>query len=152
MRTLYFCPVTSFFPRLISAVADWMSTIFLHMVWPYCEFRTQVWNVQHVARWICRTQKIAKNSPSAQHRTTLSGHIFATKTCIDNRKTNSLNSNISSTCPHNIFFFLLWSPYGIGQAIIFSCCSLFFLLFFIPRLISAAADWMSAILPHMVWS
>jgi len=26
----------------------------------------------------------------------------------------------------------------------------FFLLFF-PRLISAAADWMSAILPHMVW-
>ena len=28
--------------------------------------------------------------------------------------------------------------------------SLFFLLFF-RRLISAAADWMSAILPHMVW-
>ena len=25
------------------------------------------------------------------------------------------------------------------------------LSFFIPRLISAAADWMSAILPHMVW-
>jgi len=24
----------SFFPRLISAVADWMSTIFSHMVWP----------------------------------------------------------------------------------------------------------------------
>jgi len=23
-----------FIPRLISAVADWMSTIFLHMVWP----------------------------------------------------------------------------------------------------------------------
>jgi len=22
------------FPRLISAVADWMSTILLHMVWP----------------------------------------------------------------------------------------------------------------------
>jgi len=28
-------------------------------------------------------------------------------------------------------------------------CSFFF-LFFIPRLISAAADWMSAILPHGV--
>jgi len=26
-----------------------------------------------------------------------------------------------------------------------------FYLFFIPRLISAAADWMSTILPHMVW-
>jgi len=24
----------SFFPRLISAVADWMSTILAHMVWP----------------------------------------------------------------------------------------------------------------------
>ena len=29
--------------------------------------------------------------------------------------------------------------------------SFFFLLFLFPRLISAAADWMSAILPHMVW-
>jgi len=39
-----------FIPRLISAVADWMSTIFLHMVWPWCEFRMQVWNVLHAAR------------------------------------------------------------------------------------------------------
>ena len=47
---------------------------------------------------------------------------------------------------------LLWSPYLIGHTIIFSCCGLFFfLLLFFPRLISAAADWMSAILPHMVW-
>ena len=31
----YFCPVfSSFFPRQISVVADWMSTILLHMVWP----------------------------------------------------------------------------------------------------------------------
>jgi len=29
--------------------------------------------------------------------------------------------------------------------------SFFFLLFFFPRLISAVADWMPAILPHMVW-
>ena len=46
----------------------------------------------------------------------------------------------------------LWSPYGIGQTIIFSCCGLFILLLllllFFPRLISAAADWMSAILPR----
>ena len=35
-RPLYFCPVISifFFPRLISAVGDWMSTILAHMVWP----------------------------------------------------------------------------------------------------------------------
>ena len=46
--------------------------------------------------------------------------------------------------------YMYLSPYGIGQTIIFSCCGLFFFFFF-PRLISAAADWMSAILPHMVW-
>ena len=26
--------LSSFFPRLISAAADWMSAILLHMVWP----------------------------------------------------------------------------------------------------------------------
>jgi len=31
-------------------------------------------------------KKIAKNSPSAHHRTTLSGYIFATKVRIDIRK------------------------------------------------------------------
>jgi len=45
-----------------------------------------------------------KNSLSAHHRTTLSGYIFATKAHIDKRK-NLLNSNISSTCPHNIVNF-----------------------------------------------
>ena len=49
----------------------------------------------------------------------------------------------------------LWPPYAIGQAIIFLPCgfylSFFFYLFFFPRLISAAADWMSTILRHMMW-
>jgi len=27
------------FPRLISAVGDWMSAILPHMVWPQCKFR-----------------------------------------------------------------------------------------------------------------
>ena len=40
--------------------------------------------------------------------------------------------------------------YGIGQTIIFSSCGFFFFLSFFPRLISAVADWMSVILPHMV--
>ena len=45
----------------------------------------------------------------------------------------------------------LWLPYVIGQAIYFHpVVSSFFLLFF-PRLISAVGDWMSTILPHMVW-
>jgi len=49
--------------------------------------------------------KIAKKSPSAHHRTTLSGYIFATKARIDNRKKNLLSSNISSTCPHDMVNF-----------------------------------------------
>jgi len=49
-------------------------------------------------------RKIAKNSPSGHHRTILSGYIFATKACIDNRK-NFLNSNIFPTCPYNMVNF-----------------------------------------------
>jgi len=46
--------------------------------------------------------KIKPKSPSARHRTTLSGSIFATKARIDNRKKNLSNSNISPICPHNM--------------------------------------------------
>ena len=49
--------------------------------------------------------KIAKNSPSAHHRTNLSSYIFATKVYIDNRKKNLLNSNTSSRCRHNMVNF-----------------------------------------------
>jgi len=44
--------------------ADWMSTILPHMVWPYSEFRMQVWNVLQAARCKYRTQKIAILAPS----------------------------------------------------------------------------------------
>jgi len=44
----------------------------------------------------------------------------------------------------------LWSPYVIGQTIIFSSC-FFFLSSFFPHLISAVGDWMFTILWHMVW-
>jgi len=54
----------SFFPRLISAAVDWMSTILLHMVWPWCEFKMQVRNLRHTARWKHRSQKIAIWAPS----------------------------------------------------------------------------------------
>ena len=60
--------------------------------------------------------------------------------------------NLSPLCRQKY----LWPPYEIGiggkGAIIFLPCgyypsiSIFFL-----RLISAAGDWMSTILPHMVW-
>jgi len=50
-------------------------------------------------------KKIAKNSPSAHHCATLSSHIFTIKACIDNRKKNSLNRKISSTCLQNMVNF-----------------------------------------------
>jgi len=53
--------------------------------------------VLHAARWKYRTQK---KSPSAHHRTTLFGYIFANKARIDNWK-NVLNSN-TPTCPYNM--------------------------------------------------
>jgi len=85
------------FPRLISAVGDWMSTILPHMVWPLCKWRLHVWNVLHEARWKYRTKK----SPFLHHHTTLSGCIFAAEACIDNRKKNLLNIDTSPTYPHN---------------------------------------------------
>ena len=33
--SLWFLSIFLYFPRLISAAADWMSTILRHMVWPY---------------------------------------------------------------------------------------------------------------------
>ena len=62
--------------------------ILAHMVWPQCEFKMQVWNVLHAARWkyMYMTQKWCKKSPYGRHRTTLSGYVFATKARIDNRK------------------------------------------------------------------
>ena len=48
-----------------------------------------------------------KKSPSAHHRTTLLGYIFATKARIDNQKKNLLSSNIFFRCPHNMVNFSL---------------------------------------------
>jgi len=65
----------------------------------------QVCNVLLAARCKYRTQKSRQKSPFGHHPTTLSGYIFATKACIDNRKKNLSSSNISSTCPHNMVNF-----------------------------------------------
>ena len=40
----------------------------------------------YCTRLAVQDPKIVKNSPSGHHRTNLSGHIFATKAYIDNRK------------------------------------------------------------------
>ena len=80
-----------FFPRLISAVADWMSTILR----PSANLECSSLEMQD--------PKTRQKSPSGHHRTTLSGHIFVTKARIDSRKKTC--SNISSTCPDNMVNF-----------------------------------------------
>jgi len=59
------------------------------------------------------------------------------------------NANDPEECVINTY---LWLPYGIGQTIYIFMLWFVLSSFFISRLISAAADWMSAILPHMVWT
>jgi len=82
----FFFYLSSFFPRLISAVADWMSAILPHMVWP--SVRILDAGLKRAARGSLKIQnaKNAKNSPSGHHRATLSGYITATEAHIDNRK------------------------------------------------------------------
>ena len=50
--------------------------------------------------------KIAKNSPSGNNCTTLSGYIFASKACIDNNWNNLLISNVSPTWSHKVTIWL----------------------------------------------
>ena len=87
------------FPRLISAAADWTSTILLHMAWPLCEFRMQVWNVLLAAN--TGRKKVAKN----RHLGTIPQLCRAISSQLRHVSTigkNLLSGNISSTCPHNM--------------------------------------------------
>ena len=94
---LSFLLSSSFFPRLISAVANWMSTI-------RCGLSANLGCRSETCCTRIAENTGRKNSPSAHHRTTLSGCVFATKACIDNRK-KLLNSITSSTCPHTMVNF-----------------------------------------------
>jgi len=86
------------FPRLISAVADRMSAILPHMVWPQCEFRMQ-------AETCCTRLAEIQEAKVAKNRhlgTTLPGYTYATKARMNNRKKYLLSSNTSSTCLQNM--------------------------------------------------
>ena len=62
---------------------------------------------------------------------------------------NLLSSNISSTCPRNM---VNYSPLPAEiVSLVWGIPANFNWFRFFPRLISAAADWMSAILPHSLW-
>ena len=51
----------------------------------------------------------------------------------------------------NILWSFLWPPYVIGQAMYIFMLRFLLSSFFLPRLISAVGDWISTILPHMMW-
>jgi len=87
------CGFFFFFPRLFSAVADWMSIILPHMMWPYCEFRVQVWNVLNAG-----SQKI--QDTKNRHLHTFAQLCWAVSSQLRHVSTigkNLLNSNISCT-------------------------------------------------------
>jgi len=82
---VFYLSVFLFFSSLFSAVGDWMSTILLHSA---ALVRIQNARLKCAARCSLEIQhaKMTQKSPSGNHRTNLSGCIFATKACIDNRK------------------------------------------------------------------
>jgi len=102
--------LSSFFPRLISAVADWMSAILPHMVWR-CGLS---------ANFRCRSEtcctrlaentgrkKVAKNchlGSIAQLCRAISSQLRHVST-IGKITSKLLSSNISSRCPHNMVIF-----------------------------------------------
>jgi len=104
-RPLYFCPVVSIFifssfffssPNLSGRRLDVYHT------------STHGVALVRILESMCCTRlaeiQDAKKSPFWYHCTTLSGYIFGTKACIDNRK-NLLNRNSSFTCPDNMVNF-----------------------------------------------
>ena len=97
--------LSSFFPRLISAVVDWMSTILSHMVWPYAGLK----------RAACGSLEMQdpKNSQKSCHLGTIAQLCRAISSQLRHLSTigkNVLSSDMSSTCPHNIRPTNGWDP------------------------------------------
>ena len=113
LSCFFFLSSSWFFPRLISAVADWCLPYF--HTWcglsANLECRSEMY-----CTWLAENTG-HKKSLSRHHRTILSGCIFATKACINNGK-NLLNCNISPVCPQNMVNFgplaaeICWRVWG----------------------------------------
>ena len=101
----YLLLLSIFFPRIISAVGDWIIGCL-----PYIHTRCGLSaNLECMSQMCCtRLAEIqdAKKSPFWHHRTNLSACICAAKACIDNRK-KLLNAGTSSSRPHNMVNFSL---------------------------------------------
>jgi len=93
-----------FFPRLISAVGDWMCAILAHMVWLSASLRCR--------SKTCGTRLAAntgrKKSSKSRHLGTTAQHCRAISSQLRHVSTigkKLLSINISSTCPHNMVNF-----------------------------------------------
>ena len=109
----FFLSFSFFFSRLFSAVAKWMSAILAHMVWPECEFRMQVWDVLHAARWKCRTHKKRKY----RHLGTIAQLCRAMSLHLRHVSKIGKTCNISSRCLQNMVNFcpmaeICWRVWG----------------------------------------
>ena len=120
MRTLYFCPVvSSILCFLAYSQPSQIGCLPYFHTWCCLSANLGCRSETCCTRLAANTgrKKIAKNSSSAHHRTTLLGYIFATKSRINNRK-NLLNVNISPTCHHNMVSFgpvaaeICWRVWG----------------------------------------
>ena len=97
MQTLYFRPVISIFffffysSPIISAAANWMSTILPHMVWPYTA------NLECISEMCCT--RLAENTKCKKIAISAPSNNFVGP-CL-----KLLNSNTSSICPHSMVNF-----------------------------------------------
>jgi len=92
-----------FFPCLISAAVDWMSTILPHIVWPYLSTNLRCRSETCCTRLAgnAECKKVAKNchlGTIAQLCRAISSQLRYVSTI----GKNLLSSDMSSTCPHNM--------------------------------------------------
>ena len=86
------------------------------MMWPWCEFRMQVWNMVHADRWKYRTQKLAMFAPSHDFV-----GLYLYNKGMYRQLGKMLNGNISATCPHTMVNFgpltadIDWRVWGSQQ-------------------------------------
>ena len=121
MWTLYFLPCGFYLLSIFFLSSPHLSGRRLDV------YHTSTHGVAFSANLECRSEMCCtqlagntgrKKSPSWHHHTTFSGYILATKARIKNQKKNLLNSNVSSTCPHNMVNFgplaaeICWRVWG----------------------------------------
>ena len=120
MRTLHICSVVS--SSIFSSPNFSRRKLDVHHTFTQCGLSANLGCRSETCCMRLAGNTGRKKSPSRHHRTTMSGYIFATKACIDNRK-KLLNINVSPTCPHNMVNFgplaaeicwRVWAPQQIS--------------------------------------